>query len=160
MNILEKQKSVLQKDLQELEKSIYPKYQEILSSIPVQKANLKKTSQKIASDISKHGEEMHREIDIIIKKLKSDLDEIDSKNLAALNKHEDEIKRMLSDITQTIEDLRKLIRFDDVGLVSAYKSRNAEFRRLPAKLMITLPSFSPQKIDKHQVYKQFGSFSK
>ncbi|XP_065928729.1 tripartite motif-containing protein 2-like [Magallana gigas] len=150
MNILEKQKSVLQKDLQELEKSIYPKYQKTASSIPVQKTT---------SDISKHGEEMHKEIDLIIKKLKSDLDEIDSKTLAALNKHEDEIKCMLSNITQTIENLRKLIQFDDVCLVSAYKSRNAEFRRLQSKLMITLPSFYPQKVDKHQVYKQCGSFS-
>ncbi|XP_065930359.1 E3 ubiquitin-protein ligase TRIM71-like [Magallana gigas] len=158
-NILEKQTSVLQKDLQELEMSILPKYQEIASNIPVQKANLKKNSQKIASDISKHGEEMHREIDIIIKKLKSDLDDMDSKYLTALNKLEDEIKQMLSDITRTITDLKKFIIFEEAGFVSDYKSRNAEFRRLPPKLMVTLPSFSPQTIDKHQMFEQFGSLS-
>ncbi|XP_065929995.1 tripartite motif-containing protein 2-like [Magallana gigas] len=157
VKILEKQRSVLQKDLQELEKLIFPKYKEIASGIPVQRATLDTSSQKIASDISKHGEEMHREIDVIIKKLKSDLDEMDSKYLAALNNHEDEIKHMLSDITQTITDLKKLINSDDVGLLSAYKSRNAKFRRLPPKLTVTLPSFSPKKIDKHQIYEHFGS---
>ncbi|XP_065928730.1 tripartite motif-containing protein 3-like [Magallana gigas] len=156
---LEKQRSVLQKDLQELEQLIFPKYQEIASSIPVQKANLNKTSQKIALDITKHGEEMYREIDIIIRKLRSDLDKMDSKYLTVLNKHEDDIKHMLSDITQTLADLRKLINSDDVGLVSAYKSRNAKFRRLPPKLTVTLPSFSPKKIDKHQIYEHFGSLS-
>nr|XP_034309672.1 uncharacterized protein LOC117683840 [Crassostrea gigas] len=159
VKILEKQKSVLQKDLEELEKLIFPKYQEITLSIPVQKANLNKSSQKIASDISKHGEEMHREIDVIIKKLKSDLDQMDSKYLAALNKHEDKIKHTLSDITQTITDLRKLINSNDISLVSAYKSRNVTFRKLPSKLMVTLPRFSPKKIDKHQIYEHFGSLS-
>nr|XP_034309655.1 tripartite motif-containing protein 3-like [Crassostrea gigas] len=159
VDILEKQRSVLQKDLQELEKFIFPKYQEIALSIPVQKGTLKTSSQKIASDISKHGEEMHRQIDVIIKNLKSDLDEMDSKYLTTLNKHEDEIKHMLSDIIQTIADLKKMLNSDDVGLVSAYKSRNTEFRRLPPKLTITLPSFSPQKINKHQIYEHFGSLS-
>ncbi|XP_065930112.1 tripartite motif-containing protein 2-like [Magallana gigas] len=159
VKVIEEQRSVLQKDLQELDKLIFPKYQEIASSIPVQKANLDKTSQKIALDITKHGEEMYREIDVIIKKLKSDLDKMDSKYLTVLNKHEDEIKHMLSDITQTIADLRKLINSNDVGLVSAYKSRNAEFRRLPPKLTVTLSTFSPKKIDKHQIYEHFGSLS-
>nr|XP_034309667.1 tripartite motif-containing protein 45-like [Crassostrea gigas] len=159
VKILEKQRFVLQEDLQELEKFIFPKYQEVASSIPVQKANLNTSSQKIASNISKHGEEIHKEIDVIIKKLKSDLDEMHSKYLAALNIHEDEIKHMLSDITQTITDLRKLINSDDVGLVSAYKSKNAEFRRLPPKLTVTLPSFSPKKIDKQQISEHFGSLS-
>eukprot|EP00105_Crassostrea_gigas_P014837 XP_011431647.1 PREDICTED: tripartite motif-containing protein 3-like [Crassostrea gigas] len=159
VKFLEKQRSVLQKDLQELEKFIYPKYQEIALSIPVQKGTLNTSSQKIASDISKHGEEMHRQIDVIIKKLKSDLDGMDSKYLAALNKHEEEIKHMLSDITQTIADLKKKLNSDDVGLVSAYKSRNAEFRRLPPKLTVTLPRFSPQKIDKQQISALFGSLS-
>nr|XP_034309664.1 uncharacterized protein LOC105331245 isoform X5 [Crassostrea gigas] len=151
-------KSVLQKDLQELQKLLFPKYQEVASSIPVQRTALNTSSQKIASDISKHGEEMHKKIDVIIKKLKSDLDEMGSKYLTVLNKHEDDIKHMLSDITQTITDLRKLINSDDVNLVSAYKSRNAKFRKLP-KLTVTLPSVSPKKIDSHQIYEQFGSLS-
>ncbi|XP_052683425.1 tripartite motif-containing protein 2-like [Crassostrea angulata] len=159
VKILQKQKSVLQKDLQELEKLIFPKYQEIASKIPVQRATLYTSSQKIASDISRHGEEMHREIDLIVKKLKLDLDEMDSKYFTVLNKHENDIKHMLCDITQTIADLRKLVNSDDVGLISAYKSRNAELRRLPPKLTVTLPSFSPQKIDQHQIYKHFGSLS-
>ncbi|XP_065929718.1 E3 ubiquitin-protein ligase TRIM71-like [Magallana gigas] len=156
---LENQKEIILKDLQELEKSIYPKYQEIASIIPVQKADLNENSKKLTKAIEKHEENLRREIDTIIKKMKSDLDEMDSKHLALLNKHENEIKRTISDIKQSIADLKKLLNTNDVSLVSAYKSRNAEFRRLPPKLKVKLPSFTPKKINKEHIYQQFGSLS-
>uniref|UniRef100_K1QM28 Tripartite motif-containing protein 2 n=1 Tax=Magallana gigas TaxID=29159 RepID=K1QM28_MAGGI len=156
---IDSKKEIFQKDLQELEKSIYPKYKEISSINQVQKSALNDNSQKITTEIDKHGEDLHREINTIIRNMKSYVEETDTEHLAVLDKQEDEIQHTISEITQTITELKTLLDSNDVSCVSAYKSRNDEFRRLPPKLTVSLPSFIHQKINKEQLYQQFGYLS-
>lgn len=121
-NTLERKKNNLKKDLEILEKYVYPKYQEIAASISEQKANLGENYQQLTTSLSKRGREWHRRIDNIIKGLQSDINEIESKHLTVLNKHEDEITNRISEITQIIVDLKKLLDSNDIHHVNTYKS--------------------------------------
>lgn len=157
---LKKKKTFLREDLQELEKTIYPEYQEIASYILIQKSAVEENSQKLKKAIDKQGDERHKEIDTIIKTLKSDVDMMNSDHLGVLNDKETEITITISEITKGIEDLKLFLESNDLSLVSAYKSINDEFRRLPQKHLLSLPSFTPKTISSEQIYQQFGSLSK
>lgn len=95
MNRLESKKHELEKDLDELEKFIYPTYQKISSTLAAQKADLKEHSQKLTITIDRHGEDLHREIDLKIQFMKSDLEEMNLKYLGVLTNQEDEIQRTI-----------------------------------------------------------------
>lgn len=148
-------KHTLQINLQELERYIYPIYQAIESSILTQKVDLKENSKRIKTDIKKHKEALQREIDIIVKKLNADVDEMQNKQMAFLKNQEAEVKHTISEITQCIADLKKVLNSNDVSVVSAYKSRNDVFRRLPSKLNITYPKYNPDMINKETLHEQF-----
>ncbi|XP_065928759.1 tripartite motif-containing protein 3-like [Magallana gigas] len=152
-------KIALQRDLQDLENRIYPKYHEIASDISDEIGNLNEHSKKLVTAIDTHGEDLHREIDTAIKELKSDISEMDSKYLSVLSKQENEITITISNIKQSIDEIKKLLASNDVRLLSAYKSRNVEFKRLPPTLIVTLPNFTPHEITKNRIYQQLGTLS-
>ncbi|XP_078321294.1 uncharacterized protein LOC144621587 [Crassostrea virginica] len=159
LTISTNKKELIKKDLEELKNLIRPKFQQAVSKIPAQKAGVKQHSLKLAAALNKQGEALHKEINSLIQRKLSEIEEMDEQHLAAITTQEDVINKALHEIKQVILDLQNLLHSDDVCLVSEYTSRNEEFRNLPAQFQVTLPTFSPQKINKEQLYQQLGSLS-
>ncbi|XP_022309178.2 uncharacterized protein LOC111114923 [Crassostrea virginica] len=153
----ESKRDILRRDLQELEKYIFPKYQESAAIIKTQKTDQLKHSQKLTSELNIQGEALHREIHTIIQRKQAEIDEMNAQHLAAIEKQEGETNKALHEIKQVIQELKSLLDTSDVGLVSKYRSRIAEFRKLPHKLKISLPNLMPQKINREELLKQIGS---
>ncbi|XP_078337018.1 uncharacterized protein LOC111138127 isoform X2 [Crassostrea virginica] len=146
-------------DLQDLEKVIYPKYQEAASSIPAKRSVVIQQSQNLIRALNKQREAICLEIDNIMQKIRSEIADMDAQHMAAIDKQEETIKLTINETKQIILDLRRLLDTRDVRIVSKYKSRNKEFRRLPAQFQVTLPIFTPQEINREQMLQQFGSLS-
>ncbi|XP_078331235.1 uncharacterized protein LOC144625060 [Crassostrea virginica] len=160
LKLFETKRELMRKDLQDLEKSIYPKYQEAATNIAVQRADVNKRSQKLTTALDKQGEDLHTKIDTIIQEMKSEIDDMDAQHIAAIDRQEDAINHTIPEITQAILDLRRLLDTSDVCLVSGYTSMTEEFRNLPAQFQVTLPTFTPQEITREQIHQQIGSLSK
>ncbi|XP_048755766.2 E3 ubiquitin-protein ligase TRIM71-like [Ostrea edulis] len=159
-NILEKlgaKTESLQKDLKELETRIYPRYEEMVSNVETEKAELERNYGKLTTDADKQGEILHREITAIVNQRKSAIAEMKTKHLDALNINTDEITQKMGELKQIMSDLKSILKSNDVSLTSTYKSRNSEFRTLPPKVQVTVPSLSAQKINKDQLNEMFGS---
>lgn len=108
--------------------------------------------------INKHKEALQREIDIIISNMKFDLDGMNSKHSEFLNKQEDQVAHRMFE--RSITDLNKLLDSNNIYSVSSYRSRNADFRRLPPQHTISSPNFISSKINRQMICKQIGSLSK
>ncbi|XP_056007633.1 E3 ubiquitin-protein ligase TRIM36-like [Ostrea edulis] len=147
----------LQKDLKELETRIYPRYEIMVSNVETEKAELERNYGKLTTDADEQGEVLHREITAIVNQRKSAITEMKTKHLDALNKNTYEITQKMAELKQIMSDLKSILKSNEVSLTSTYKSRNSEFRTLPPKVRVTLPSFSPQKINKDQLNEMFGS---
>ncbi|XP_022303968.2 uncharacterized protein LOC111111342 [Crassostrea virginica] len=155
----ETKRKLMQKDLQDFEKFIYPRYQEAATNIPVQRADVNNLSQRLTTALDEQAEALHTEIDTIIQGMKSEIDDMDARHIAALDRHEDAINHTIHEITQIILDLNRLLDTSDVCLVSEYTSRTEEFWNLPAQFQVTLPTFTPQEINREQIHQQIGSLS-
>ncbi|XP_055999023.1 E3 ubiquitin-protein ligase TRIM36-like [Ostrea edulis] len=147
----------LPKDLKELETRIYPRYEEMASDVQTEKAELETKYGKLTTIADQQGEILHQEITAIVNRRKSAIAEMKTKHLDALNKNTEEITQKMAELKQIMSDLKSILKSNDVSLTSTYKSRNSQFRTLPPKVRVTLPSFSPQKINKDQLNEMFGS---
>lgn len=158
-NIKKVKKRAMQRDLVELEQSLFPIYREIASDIKAKKYDLHRNSRELTTFIDRQGEGLHREIDKIIAKWKEKLAETDSNYQACLSKQEAEITRTISEITQNVADLKKILDSNDVPLLLRYTSKNAEFKELPPEITVTLPKFTPREINSERLIELFGSLS-
>ncbi|XP_055999643.1 uncharacterized protein LOC125656909 [Ostrea edulis] len=153
--IYNKRKADITKDSEEIENIISPTYEEMATDLETQITNLDGEYVKFTTVVTKHGEEWHKEIDNVINKMKNEIEEMKIKHLEILKKHLDEIKQIQSLIEQSLITLKEMEESNEVSVTMEYRSKIKEFRKLPPKVRVSLPTFSP--IDSEQLYKSLGS---
>jgi hypothetical protein len=155
--VYNKRKVDFAKDSDEIENIISPTYEEMVTDLETQVANLDGIYMEFTTVVTQHGEEMHKEVDNAINRMKNEIEEMKTKHFDILKKHLDEIKQIQSLIEQSLITLKKMEESNEVSITMTYRSKNQEFRKLPSKVRVSLPTFSPHPIDSEQLYKSLGS---
>lgn len=152
-------KQTIERDTEELENLIVPTYEEIALELENQLSNLDGGYHRILREISKQGEEWHKEIDIVINKIKTEINEIKMKHVEILKKHLDEVKQIQSLITQALLAPKNIKQSSEVSLTIGYNSKNSELKKLPPKIRLSLPTFIPKPQDRKELYSLFGQIT-
>ncbi|XP_062602391.1 uncharacterized protein LOC134264103 [Saccostrea cucullata] len=160
LQVLDDKKKTIIAEQAKLKEIVYPTYQGIASDVQNRMSQLEREHEDISTDITKHGEVWHREIDKLVKKLKAEDDEMKNSQLRILQKHLNEINKTMSDIKQEIDSNDMTINSEDISKVFSTKLNVDRCTKLPIKLVPSLPEFIPGKIDEEEEFRKiFGALS-
>lgn len=154
-NVYKSKKKIIENDQKELKDFISPSYEQLLLDIEIKMSNIDGDYEYLEDDISKRGEEIHREIDIVIKEMKDNCREMKKEHRCILNAHFNEVKRKLSRIKQTIISLNKMEKTKEVSELIEYNSEVREFCNI-SKVTVSMPVFVHESIDRKKLRSSFG----
>ncbi|XP_048763194.2 uncharacterized protein LOC125671478 [Ostrea edulis] len=158
LQVLGEKKEKINKEKNELNETIYPTYQDILSDIQNRMSWLEKKYGDLSTAITKHGEDWHREIDKLVQKLKSEVEEMKTTQLHTLQKHLDEVNKKISEINDEINSMDVALDSNDISKVFSLMPNVEEYKNLPHKILPSLPKFNPGRIQE-ELSKLFGTLS-
>jgi hypothetical protein len=87
------------------------------SDIRSEKAALEMRYGKLARDMDKQGEILHREVTAIVNQRKSDIAEMKTKHIAALDRNTDDITKSITELKQMIVNLKAILDSNDVAQI-------------------------------------------
>nr|XP_022287328.1 tripartite motif-containing protein 40-like [Crassostrea virginica] len=157
--IFNEKKDHIQKDKEEIKKQLLPAYEDITSELENQIANIDVDYRKLTMEMSKHREELHREIDNEINQREKEIDENKAKHLSILKKHLEEIKQLQSLMQETLHDLNEIMDSNETTLIIHYSSKNQEFSKLTPKVIVSMPRFIPKPIEKEELCSLIGKLT-
>nr|XP_022289260.1 uncharacterized protein LOC111101182 [Crassostrea virginica] len=157
--IFSKKKDQIKRDKQEIKEQILPVYDDIASELKNQISHIDVDYQTFTKQMSKHREELHREIDDAMNQREKEIDENKLKHLSILKKHLEEIKQLQSLMNETLHSLYEMEESNEVTSTLHYSSKNQEFSKLPPKVIVSMPQFIPKPIEKEELCSLIGKLT-
>nr|XP_022288871.1 uncharacterized protein LOC111100977 isoform X3 [Crassostrea virginica] len=156
--IFNQKKDQIKKDREEIKLQLLPAYEDIATELENKIASLDVAYNKLTMEMSKHREELHREIDKAINQRQKEIDENKANHLSILKKHLKEIKQLQSLMQETLHNLNEKEDSNEVTPTISYSSKN-QFSKLPPKVNVSMPKFIPQQIKKEDLCRLIGKLT-
>jgi hypothetical protein len=149
-------KQQIQRDYEELEKTILPSYDSSTKEVENKIKSLDKEYGKLTASVVQHGNEWHAEVDRVVEEVKREIDDRKRKHLKLLEDILSQMKHLQSLVHQGKSDALNVLDSNHVSSVMGYLSKNDELNKLPTSLDMSVPTFLADNIDHAQFVTVFG----
>ncbi|XP_061191805.1 uncharacterized protein LOC133200085 [Saccostrea echinata] len=135
---------------------IAPEVRNIVEQIQKDILELPKNSIKLKSNVTKHGEELHRTVECAIKKQLENIDAAEKQDLDNLKNNLSEFQKLLDNIHEIIKKNEEIIatRTDQIF---TFESQLEVMSQIPQRLYISFAQFQPASAPMNEVCKLMGN---
>ena len=154
--VFNRKKDHIKRDKEEINKEIWPAYEDIKTELENQIENLDVDYKNLTTEMAKHREELHKKIDNAMKLKEKEIEENKTKHHAILKKQLEEINHLQSLMQERLHTLDDMEDSNEVSPTIHYSSKNQEFSKLPPKVHILMPKFIPKPIEKEDLCRIIG----
>ncbi|XP_062618412.1 uncharacterized protein LOC134280007 [Saccostrea cucullata] len=159
MTLYSSMKKEIARENEEMQMSIYPVYENTAYDVQNRMNQLEKEYGDLSAAITKHGEEWHGIINKIVQNLKAEVDTMKSRHYDILKKNLAEINQRVSELEEAIQTSKMTMESNDIAPLLQFNRKILEFRKLPTKLEVSSPKFTPIRCQQEEFVKQFGKLS-
>ncbi|XP_048742724.2 uncharacterized protein LOC125656172 [Ostrea edulis] len=138
--IFNDKKKKLEKETKEIESTIIPQYKKKNEETKSQISIIMAEFDELEKEKEKHRRFWHKEVDTIFNNLGSLMKSIKTNILSALNSHQSKMKNKIPDMTQTVQQNKKILKSNNVCAVTDYKSQLEEYRNMLTDIDVKVPS--------------------
>ncbi|XP_061177599.1 E3 ubiquitin-protein ligase TRIM71-like [Saccostrea echinata] len=151
-------KESIEKERKRLKKTVYSKFEDIVTDIETQLAEIDGEYEKLTSEVTIHGEEWQKEIDKVIEKNKEEINKMRNQHRDALNKHLNDVRKLVADVQQSLSETEDILQSREITRSLSYEIKSDKFTKLPSKLIVKFPVFTGNN-NQDQCSQLFGSLS-
>ncbi|XP_048748283.2 E3 ubiquitin-protein ligase TRIM71-like [Ostrea edulis] len=159
VDIFDEKKREFEKKIKDIQENIRVKHADQASKMEKRIADIEKEFTILLDTVSKHGEELKREIDQIVKEMQSEIKSIRKNHMELLTTRKTEVQQNLTEIDKEVSSLKERLDSNDINKVFHFTPNNKIYKSLSDDPVLTMPVFSTKRIDSVQLREMFGTLS-
>ncbi|XP_062606426.1 uncharacterized protein LOC134268251 [Saccostrea cucullata] len=156
--IFNEKKNYIEKENQEIEFIIIPKYKKKMDNIAGKISISTAKFDELEKEAEKHRKLWHQEVDNIFNKVSSMIESTKENFITSLKSHQSKFKNLIPDMMQTVEQNKEILKTNRVSDVNNYKSKLTEYRDIPADIDVKIPSMNTSTAQGRELNIELGEY--